>query len=115
ESPHGLGRAPVGGPPIEPLDLKGKAEPVRASRRAVVWEDTAGHARHLDSAMVGRHKELEMLDHALDRVVTERTSNLFTLLGPAGVGKSRLVGEVVRPGTHATVPLGRGLASGEAH
>ena len=35
--------------------------------------------------MVGRHKELEMLDHALDRVLTERTTHLFTLLGPAGV------------------------------
>ncbi len=79
----------------------------------MVLEDTAGHARHLDSAMVGRHKELEMLDHALDRVVTERTSHLFTLLGPAGVGKSRLVWEFVGPGTEATVLRGRCLSYGE--
>ena len=45
--------------------------------------------------MVGREKELEMLERALDRVITERRSHLFTLLGPAGVGKSRLILEFV--------------------
>ena len=114
ESTHRLVKDAVEVTPVEPLDLKGKAEPVRASRLDVVLEDTAGHARHLDSAMVGRHKELEMLDHALDRVVTERTSHLFTLLGPAGVGKSRLVWEFVAgPGTEATVLRGRCLSYGE--
>ena len=113
ESTHRLVKDAVEVTPVEPLDLKGKAEPVRASRLDVVLEDTAGHARHLDSAMVGRHKELEMLDHALDRVVTERTSHLFTLLGPAGVGKSRLVWEFVGPGTEATVLRGRCLSYGE--
>ena len=114
ESTHRLVKDAVEVTPVEPLDLKGKAEPVRASRLDVVLEDTAGHARHLDSAMVGRHKELEMLDHALDRVVTERTSHLFTLLGPAGVGKSRLVAEFVAgPGTEATVLRGRCLSYGE--
>jgi class 3 adenylate cyclase len=113
ESTHRLVKDAVEVTPVEPLDLKGKAEPVRASRLDVVLEDTAGHARHLNSAMVGRHKELEMLDRALDRVVTERTSHLFTLLGPAGVGKSRLVWEFVGPGTEATVLRGRCLSYGE--
>jgi class 3 adenylate cyclase/tetratricopeptide (TPR) repeat protein len=114
ESTHRLVKDAVEVTPVEPLDLKGKADPVRASRLDVVLEDTAGHARHLDSALVGRQKELEMLDHALDRVVTERTSHLFTLLGPAGVGKSRLVWEFVAgPGTEATVLRGRCLSYGE--
>jgi hypothetical protein len=100
--------------PVEPLDLKGKTEPILAFSLAVVLEDTAGHARHLDSAMVGRHKELEMLDHALGRVLTERTSHLFTLLGRAGVGKSRLVQEFAAgPGTEAVVLRGRCLSYGE--
>ena len=99
---------------VEPLELKGKAEPVSAFRLTEVREDTAGHARHLDSAMVGREKELEMLERALDRVLTERTSHLFTLLGPAGVGKSRLVQEFISgPGTDATVLRGRCLSYGE--
>jgi class 3 adenylate cyclase/tetratricopeptide (TPR) repeat protein len=99
---------------VEPFDLKGKTKPIRASSLDAVLEDAAGHARHLDSAMVGRHKELEMLDRALDRVLSERTSHLFTLLGPAGVGKSRLVQEFVAgPGTEATVLRGRCLSYGE--
>jgi class 3 adenylate cyclase/predicted negative regulator of RcsB-dependent stress response len=100
--------------PMEPLDLKGKSRRAVAFRLVRVFEDVAGHARHLDAAMVGREKELEMLERALDRAVTERTSHLFTLLGPAGVGKSRLVQEfIARPGTSARVLRGRCLSYGE--
>ncbi|HJV14524.1 MAG TPA: AAA family ATPase [Propionibacteriaceae bacterium] len=64
--------------------------------------------------MVGRERELEMLQRALDRVNTERTSHLFTLLGPAGVGKSRLVREFVSGRANsATVLRGRCLSYGE--
>jgi class 3 adenylate cyclase/predicted negative regulator of RcsB-dependent stress response len=100
--------------PVEALDLKGKSERTMAFRLIHVIEDVAGHARHLDAAMVGREKELEMLGRALDRAVSERTSHLFTLLGPAGVGKSRLVQEfVARPATGARVLRGRCLSYGE--
>ncbi|HEY2966667.1 MAG TPA: adenylate/guanylate cyclase domain-containing protein [Actinomycetota bacterium] len=114
ESTHRLVKDAVEITPVEPLDLKGKTKPIPASSLDAVLEDAAGHARHLDSAMVGRHKELEMLDRALDRVLGEGTSHLFTLLGPAGVGKSRLVQEFVAgPGTEATVLRGRCLSYGE--
>ena len=79
--------------PVAALDLKGKEQPVPAYRLVAVLADVAGHVRHLDSPMVGRGKELAMLERALERAVTERTSHLFTLLGSAGVGKSRLVSE----------------------
>jgi class 3 adenylate cyclase/tetratricopeptide (TPR) repeat protein len=100
--------------PVGALDLKGKGEPVPAYRLVAVLADVAGHVRHLDSPMVGRGKELEMLERALERAVTERTSHLFTLLGSAGVGKSRLVGEFLDGlvGT-ATVLRGRCLSYGE--
>ena len=100
--------------PVAALDLKGKEHPVPAYRLVAVLADVAGHVRHLDSPMVGRGKELEMLERALERAVTERTSHLFTLLGSAGVGKSRLVGEFLdgRVGT-ATVLRGRCLSYGE--
>ena len=128
ETTHRLVRDAVEVTPVEPLELKGKTEPVPAYRLVVVLADAAGHARHLDSPMVGRHKELELLEHALERAVTERTSHLFTLLGPAGVGKSRLVWEfvadrrtdgdgparpvpVVRRGHHV-LPARRGRAAG---
>ena len=100
--------------PVAALDLKGKEEPVPAFRLLTVLTDTAGHERHLDSPMVGRSKELEMLERALERAVTERTSHLFTLLGPAGVGKSRLVGEFLGgSAASSTVLRGRCLSYGE--
>jgi class 3 adenylate cyclase/tetratricopeptide (TPR) repeat protein len=99
---------------VSALDLKGKEEPVPAYRLVAVLADVAGHVRHLDSPMVGRGKELEMLERALERAVTERTSHLFTLLGSAGVGKSRLVGEFLDgPVGTATVLRGRCLSYGE--
>ena len=100
--------------PVSALDLKGKQEPVPAFRLLTVLTDTAGHERHLDSPMVGRGKELEMLERALERAVSERTSHLFTLLGSAGVGKSRLVAEFLSASAgSATALRGRCLSYGE--
>jgi class 3 adenylate cyclase/tetratricopeptide (TPR) repeat protein len=99
---------------VEPLELKGKADRVPAFRLVDVRSETAGHERHLDSPMVGRDRELDMLAGALDRAITERTSHLFTLLGPAGVGKSRLVAEFLNgPAAGATRLRGRCLSYGE--
>ena len=100
--------------PVDPLELKGKEQRVPAYRLLAVSADTAGHERHLDSPMVGRAKELSLLEHALERAVTERTSHLFTLMGPAGVGKSRLVLEFLGgAATDATVLRGRCLSYGD--
>jgi len=114
DSTYRLVRDAVEVEPVEALELKGKAEPVPAHRLLRVLEAPEGHARHLDSPMVGRGKELEMLERALERAVTERTSHLFTLLGPAGVGKSRLVQEFLRgPAATATMLRGRCLSYGD--
>jgi class 3 adenylate cyclase/tetratricopeptide (TPR) repeat protein len=114
ESTYHLVRDAVEVEPVEPLELKGKAEPVDAFRLVSVRESTEGHARHLDSPMVGREKELDLLQRALERAVAERTAHLFTLLGPAGVGKSRLVLELLAgPAKDATVLRGRCLSYGE--
>src|SRR5919204_605558 len=76
--------------------------------------DAAGHERRLDSPTVGRAKELSLLEHALERAVAERTSHLFTLMGPAGVGKSRLVYEFLDgAAVGATVLRGRCLSYGD--
>ena len=100
--------------PVAPLELKGKAERIPAHRLLAVRSDAAGHARHLDSPMVGRAKELDLMQRALDRTISDRTSHLFTLLGSAGVGKSRLVAEFLRgPAATATVLRGRCLSYGE--
>jgi len=114
ESTYRLVKDAVEVEPVAALDLKGKEEPVPAYRLVSVLADVAGHERHLDSPMVGRGKELEMLERALERAITERTSHLFTLLGAAGVGKSRLVTEFLEGSlASATVLRGRCLSYGE--
>jgi class 3 adenylate cyclase/tetratricopeptide (TPR) repeat protein len=79
--------------PVAPLALKGKGQPVAAFRLLGVRPDTLGHARHLEAPMVGRSVELGLLDRALRTAVAGRACHLALVLGPAGVGKSRLVQE----------------------
>ncbi|HEX5936265.1 MAG TPA: adenylate/guanylate cyclase domain-containing protein [Actinomycetota bacterium] len=114
EPTYGLARDAVDVEPVDALALKGKEERVPAFRLLSVTADVAGHERHLDSPMVGREKELSLLEHALERAIGERTSHLFTLMGPAGVGKSRLVAEFLSTAAaRATVLRGRCLSYGE--
>jgi hypothetical protein len=99
---------------LEPLELKGKSEPVPAFRLLSVDPEAAGFARHLDLPLIGRVDELRMLREAWERVVRESGCHLFTVLGAAGVGKSRLVAELLASvGDEATVLRGRCLHYGE--
>jgi class 3 adenylate cyclase/tetratricopeptide (TPR) repeat protein len=100
--------------PIEPLELKGKSEPVAAFRLVEVMAGAPGVARRLDSPMVGRERQLRQLRQAFDTVAADRSCQLFTVIGAPGVGKSRLVEEFVR-GLHglATVLRGRCLPYGD--
>jgi class 3 adenylate cyclase len=100
--------------PLEPLSLKGKSERVLAFRLVRVDPREAGVARHLDLPLVGRERELRLLRDAWERAVSESGCHLFTLLGPAGVGKSRLAAELFTTlGDRATVLRGRCLHYGE--
>ncbi|HZO77470.1 MAG TPA: adenylate/guanylate cyclase domain-containing protein [Solirubrobacteraceae bacterium] len=100
--------------PLEQLALKGKSDPVRAFRLMSVDPAAAGVARHMDSMLVGRERELSLVRDAWERVVREAGCHLFTLLGMAGVGKSRLVAELLHGiGDDALVLVGRCLAYGE--
>ena len=97
------------------LELKGMARPVRAWRVLdVVPGAVAGWARSDVAPLVGRNRELELLEAALGRAVERNASELLTVLGSAGVGKSRLVGEfVARVDDRATVISGRCLPYGD--
>jgi len=100
--------------PVEPIDAKGKSEPVRAYRLVAVDVGQTGHARRLDAPLVGREREIGRLEQAFRATVDERSCQLFTLLGPAGIGKSRLIAEFVAAvETEATVLRGRCLSYGE--
>ena len=99
---------------VEPIALKGRSQPVRALRLLAVDPTAPGLARHLEMPLVGRERELGLLSAAWDRTLQESGCHLFTLLGAAGVGKSRLVSELlVQVEEHATVLQGRCLHYGE--
>ena len=99
---------------LEGLSLKGKGKPVSAYRLSAIEPEAEGRARRLDSPMVGRDRERTLLGHAYERAAGERSCHLFTVLGAAGVGKSRLIAEFVGGlGESATVVRGRCLPYGE--
>jgi class 3 adenylate cyclase/tetratricopeptide (TPR) repeat protein len=91
------------------LELKGKAEPVRAHPLLAV---TGELERRFATPMVGRERELQSLRDAAARADADRSCQLFTILGSAGVGKSRLAAEFLRPAV-ARVVRGRCLSYGE--
>ena len=98
---------------VEPLELKGKSEPVPAYRLVGVREG-AERPRRLDAPMVGRDRELEQLTGALSETVENRGCRLVTVVGEAGVGKSRLIDEFVQSlGAEVLFLRGRCLAYGD--
>jgi tetratricopeptide (TPR) repeat protein len=100
--------------PVAPLGVKGKGDPVVAFRLLGVRPDILGHARHLEAPMVGRSVELGLLDAALRTAVAESACHLALVLGPAGVGKSRLVQEFLATAEGlGTVLRGRCVEYGE--
>jgi class 3 adenylate cyclase/tetratricopeptide (TPR) repeat protein len=114
EPTYGLVRDAVRVEAVEPLELKGKAEPVRAYRLLEVVPGALGHARRLDSPMVGRERERRRLQDAFEQARGDRSCQLFTVLGAAGVGKSRLVAEFLDAVENdATVLRGRCLPYGD--
>ena len=96
---------------VEPLALKGKAEPVRAFR---LVSTTPADAVRAEPALVGRHAELLRLRAALDGVLEARECRLATVIGWPGVGKTRLADEFGRAvGDVARVVVGHCEQSGE--
>jgi class 3 adenylate cyclase/tetratricopeptide (TPR) repeat protein len=92
------------------LELKGKAERVPAYPLLAA---TGELSRRFDTPIVGRERERRALDDAWERVRSERACHLFTVLGAAGVGKSRLIAEFVGALGEVPVVRGRCLSYGE--
>jgi class 3 adenylate cyclase/tetratricopeptide (TPR) repeat protein len=99
--------------PAPPVDAKGKSELLVAFRLLSVRADAPAFERRFDAPFVGREGEVDQLTHAYSRAVRDSSCQLFTVLGPAGIGKSRLVHEFVVSHSDAVVLRGRCLAYGE--
>src|SRR5258708_5413872 len=114
---HQLTRNVIDYAPRDPITAKGKAEPLVAfialRPRSHVPVQARGVAG-LQAALVGRDRELRLLLDTFARTATDRRPHLFTLIGSAGVGKSRLVSEALTTlsGSGARVLRGRCLPYG---
>jgi class 3 adenylate cyclase len=100
--------------PVDDLALKGKSEPVPAWRLLAVVRGAPAIARRFDAPLVGREDELATLRRAFQRASVDRTGHLLTILGVAGVGKSRLLHELLAEiGSGSTVLRGQCLPYGD--
>jgi len=98
---------------IQPLALKGKAEPVPAYRLARVRTQGASEQAH-GTPFVGRETEMENLSRGLADAIDNRHARLVAVVGDAGVGKSRLIREFAnRAETQARLIRGRCLPYGD--
>ena len=97
---------------VEPLDPGSDA--TGAWRLLELTPGAPAFARRFDTPLVGRGGELGQLREAFARSRRDGTPHLVTVLGPAGIGKSRLAGELSNlVGEDAQVLTGRCLPYGE--
>ena len=114
EKTYRLVRDAVRAESVEPLALKGKAETVPAWRLCAVVEGAAPFARRFDTPFIGRGEELARLIGCFQRSLAEQAPVLVTVLGPAGIGKTRLATEFsARASEQGRVLTGRCLSYGE--
>ena len=99
---------------VPALELKGKAEVVRAWRLVSVAPRAGGDRASSSAPLVGREGELERLRGALEGAIAERACRLVSVIGSPGVGKTRLASEFAAAmHERARVVEGRCEPSGE--
>jgi class 3 adenylate cyclase len=86
-------RNAIGYEPLDPIEAKGKADPVQAW---LALEPLGAPAERPIAAhpLVGREREVDLMRTLWTRTLEERRPHLVTLVGPPGIGKSRLCREV---------------------
>jgi class 3 adenylate cyclase len=79
---------------LEPVTAKGKRDPVEAW---LALEPIGAPAERpaTTAPLVGRSRELSMLDSIWERAAAELRPHLVTIVGPTGIGKSRMATEIM--------------------
>jgi class 3 adenylate cyclase/tetratricopeptide (TPR) repeat protein len=97
----------------EPLQAKGKANPVRVWRVEGALDGGAGRSSD-EVSLVGREAELDELASFCDSVFEERRIGIAAIVGAAGIGKSRLLRELAHwLEARCDIHWGRCLSYGE--
>jgi class 3 adenylate cyclase/tetratricopeptide (TPR) repeat protein len=100
--------------PLESFSVKGKRDPVSPLRLEEVEEGAPGLVRRLDAPLIDRTLELAALEESFDRAEGTSELQLVTVLGAAGIGKSRLGAELIASvSSRARTLTGRCLPYGE--
>ncbi|MDQ3880357.1 MAG: AAA family ATPase [Chloroflexota bacterium] len=84
--------------PVAEQALKGKALPVAAwqALRVVAKRGGVGRSEALEPPFVGRDEELRVLKDQLEATGREQRPRLLSIVGMAGIGKSRLAWEFLK-------------------
>jgi DNA-binding SARP family transcriptional activator/tetratricopeptide (TPR) repeat protein len=110
---HELVKDQIRAEPLEALQLEGRVAKVLAWRLIELIEDAAGFAGR-PTPLVNREQELSELHSEFARCRAAPECRMATLVGAAGIGKSRLAREFAsQVGDDATVVVGRCLSYGE--
>jgi DNA-binding SARP family transcriptional activator len=99
---------------LEPMEVKGRAAKVQAWRLLALEGDGLAQPALAGTRFVARARERDELRTAFARVREEKLCHAVTIVGPAGIGKTRLAREFVAElSGEATVVVGRCLSYGE--
>ena len=108
-----LVEADVRAEPLKPFEVKGRSAAVQAWRLLELAEPE--HVAAPTTPFVGRKREQDALREAFARSREQQACRLSTIVGPAGIGKTRIARELVAEARQAaTVAIGRCLSYGEA-
>jgi class 3 adenylate cyclase/tetratricopeptide (TPR) repeat protein len=94
ESTYRASREAIAYDVLEPLSLKGKEEPVPAWEATATLTEPRRGALRAQTPLIGREEEAGLLSSLVERVQREGRPHLVTVIGQAGVGKSRLLREL---------------------
>ena len=99
--------------PLGEIAIKGKRKPVRAFHLLELEAVPPAFGRRVDASLVGRKRELAALRKLLKQATDGSEVRVAVLIGPPGVGKSRLAAELARRAKGVTTLAGRCLSYGD--